>query len=89
MKHTIKTRNGKVMIDTYTTLGEVLISVSDWTGKMAAVTLTRDELGAVLFGLEQSGEAIEVGATRVACSGDGLCTTPSACSTPNACGVPA
>lgn len=87
MKHTIKTRNGKVMIDTYTTLGEVLISVSDWTGKMACVTLTKDELGAVLFGLEQSGEALEVDAVRVACKGNALCSVPSACPTPIACGV--
>ena len=54
-----------------------------------SVSLSPDQIGALIFALEMAAEELETAQARqrVICAGDALCTVPSACETPRVCGV--
>lgn len=60
MKTTVKTANGRAVVQPFTISGAVALHVTSWTGDSAGVTLTPDEAGALIFGIEQALQVLEV-----------------------------
>lgn len=60
MKTIVKTRNGRATVEPLFIAGEVQLSLVSWTAALSAITLTADEAGALIFGLEQAVEAMEI-----------------------------
>ena len=59
MKTTVKSRTGRAEVQPLPVSGEILLSIA--ASGLAAISLTPDEAGALLFGIEQALEALTVG----------------------------
>lgn len=59
MKTTVKTRNGRVVVQPLTISGELQMHIADHTGALSALCLTLEEAGALIFGMEQALEVID------------------------------
>lgn len=59
MKTTVKTTTGRVTIQPMATEGRVLLSMG-MPGAFPGLAMTADEAGALIFGIEQALEALQV-----------------------------
>lgn len=103
MKTTVKTAEGQVVAMPYEYAMDpaIYLSINRGQGRSESMSLTPDEAGALIFGLEQALESIDIKHRRtldafrakdaggVRCHGYMCAAGQLACPTPKACGVAA